>query len=246
MTSFDARSLLEGQAFLRVRHGDEQVAMSLDCATEEVLGSADPCRRFRSYRGQRHYSGLYYSATEHRHVGYESRLESARALLADFAPDVHRCISQPFQLCTRISKKFCTHFPDYLLFSDSGLTVVVVKPKVKLSDPKIIATFTWVRDLVESAGWTFEVFSEPDPVLLANVRFFAGYRRAESVSPELLNELRSHNLVGRTFAEAQRLVEAPAPRVRAALLHMLWRQEIRIDLSQTLSQETILDKGVRS
>lgn len=246
MVAFDVRSLKSGQTLVRVRRGKEQDSMPLDCATEDVLRSADPYRAFRSYRGQRHYSGLYYSATERRHVGYESRLEGTRALFADFAPGVNRCISQPFQLCTRIGRDLCTHIPDYLLLSDSGLTVVAVKPKMKLEHPKVAATFRWVRDVVESAGWTFEVYSEPDPVRLANVRFFAGFRRPESVSPRLLGELRSHNLVGLTFGEAQHLIDGPAPRVRAALLHMLWNQEVRIDLSQMLCQSTILNKGVQS
>lgn len=246
MAASDVRSLGSGQTLVRVRRGNEQDAMPLDCATQDVLGSADPFRAFRSYRGQRHYSGLYYSATERRHVGYESRLEGTRALFADFAPEVHRCISQPFQLCTRIGRQLCTHIPDYLLFSDSGLRVVAVKSKMELEHPKVAATFRWVRDVVESAGWTFEVYSEPDPVLLANVRFFAGFRRVDSVIPELLHELRSHNLVGRTFVEAQHLIDGPGPRVRAALLHMLWTQEIRIDLSQMLCRSTILNQGVQS
>jgi hypothetical protein len=214
--------------------------------TESFLACADPYRRFRWYKGQKHYSGLYFSATEGRHVGYESRLELARAVLADFAPDVQQVISQPFLLRARVDGKMRRHIPDYLLFSDSGLTVVAVKPRCMLTDPKVTSTFAWVQRVVESAGWRFEVFSEPDPALLGNVRFFAGYRRAESVSASLLGELRSRDLVGLTFGAAARCVAGPAPRVRAALLHMLWRQELRIDLSQPLCASTLLETGVRS
>lgn len=220
--------------------------MSPDCATAEVLGSADPFRPFRSYRGQRHYPGLYYSATERRHVGYESLLEGACAMLADFAPEIRRCVSQPFQIWTRVGAKLCNHYPDYLLVRESGLTVVAVKSTTELTDPEILATFAWVRRAVESAGWTFEVFSEPNPVALANVRFFAGFRRVENVCADLLGELRAHDLIGRTFADAQQLVDGPMLRVRAALLHMLWRQEIQIDLGQPLLMSTILMPGARS
>ena len=42
-----------------------------------VLFHAAPWRTFRWYLGQRHYSGTYWSATQHDHVIYESRLELA-------------------------------------------------------------------------------------------------------------------------------------------------------------------------
>jgi hypothetical protein len=60
-----------------------------------VTGSAElsntlPWRTFRWYRGQRHYSGLYWSATMRDHVIYESRLELSRLIFADFD---RRCIA---------------------------------------------------------------------------------------------------------------------------------------------------------
>jgi hypothetical protein len=59
---------------------------------EDVLAGL-PGREFRSYRGQRHYSGWYLSATAGEHVAYESRLELARILLADRDPETvkNRC-----------------------------------------------------------------------------------------------------------------------------------------------------------
>jgi hypothetical protein len=229
-----------------IRSGGDVVRLSPGLATKTVLASADPYRTFRSYRGQKHYSGSYFSVTDGCHVGYESRLELARALLADFASDVRRIIAQPFLLRTHVGGKLRRHVPDYLLFTGSGLTVVEVKPACRLSDPKVADTFAWVRDIVEDAGWEFEIFSEPDPVLLANVRFFSGYRRTDSVLPPLLNKLRSHNLIGLTFDEAVRSVDGTPPRVRAALLHMLWRQEVRIDLSRSLRSSTLLSPGAGS
>jgi len=45
--------------------------------------------------------GSNWSATEGRHVIYESRLELARLLFADFDRSVHRTCAQPFLLVTR-------------------------------------------------------------------------------------------------------------------------------------------------
>ena len=51
---------------------------------------------FRWHHGQAHYSGWYWSATTGGHVVYESRLELARLLLADFDPRVAAIAAQPF------------------------------------------------------------------------------------------------------------------------------------------------------
>ncbi|ETB35404.1 tnsA endonuclease N terminal domain-containing protein [Mycobacterium avium subsp. hominissuis 10-5606] len=222
------------------RDNGEIVERPVCQATSKHLSSARPWRTFRWYYGQKHYSGSYWSMTEGAHVIYESRLELARLLLADYAPDVRHIIAQPFLMRARVDGRLCRHVPDYLLFTSSGLTVVAVKPEHFLQAPKIVATFAWVRHVVQDAGWTFEVFSEPDPTLLANVRFFAGYRRPESISQRLLIALRSRILVGLTFGDAVRCLDAPAPCVRAALLHMLWRHELTVDMSQPLSTHTVL------
>ena len=44
---------------------------------------AAPVRRFVSYRGQRHLSGRWWSATVGRHVGYESWLERDHVMALD-------------------------------------------------------------------------------------------------------------------------------------------------------------------
>jgi hypothetical protein len=66
------------------------------CADEVIAGL--PVREFRWYKGRRHYSGWYWCATGQRLVVYESRLELARIMLADFDPAV---TAQPFRLIGR-------------------------------------------------------------------------------------------------------------------------------------------------
>lgn len=55
-----------------------------------------PVRGFPSYRGQRHFPGLYWSSTTGGHVGFESWLERDHAMLLDFTPQVTGLPSQPF------------------------------------------------------------------------------------------------------------------------------------------------------
>ncbi len=66
------------------------------------LLSAVPWRATRSVRGQAHFPGCYWSATTSGHVIYESQLELARLLVADFDPAVVAIAAQPFWLRARI------------------------------------------------------------------------------------------------------------------------------------------------
>lgn len=103
----------------------------------------------RWHKGQRHYSGTYWAATERGHVIYESRLELARLLFADFDTSVKRIIAQPFLLSAQVEAAVRCHVPDFLLLSDTGPTTIVdVKPRFQLSKPKVSFTLAWTKDVV--------------------------------------------------------------------------------------------------
>jgi hypothetical protein len=81
---------------------------------------AAPWRTFRWHRGQRHYSGTFWSCTERGHVIYESRLELARLLYADFSRSVRRILAQPFRMRAEVDGILRRHVPDYLLLTEAG------------------------------------------------------------------------------------------------------------------------------
>lgn len=219
----------------------ELVEISLSDVTPECVCRAQPYRTFRWYLGQRHYCGSYWSSTESAHVIYESRLELARLLMADFDRSVTRIVAQPFLLRAKIHGKVRRHVPDYWLLTTDGPPVVVdVKPAKRVSDPVVQATFEWTRDLVESIGWRFEIVGEQPEVLLENVRFLSGYRRAESISQTCLHALRALDVDGMEFRDIRQSVPHPKPVVHAALLHLLWTHELTADLSEVLCPKTVL------
>jgi hypothetical protein len=96
---------------------------------------------FRWYKGQRHYSGTYWCATMRDHVIYESRLELARLIFADFDQSVHRILAQPFLLKAKVDGKIRKHIPDYFLATDHGPVVVDVKPEHLLAKPIVASSF---------------------------------------------------------------------------------------------------------
>src|SRR5690349_24944495 len=109
-----------------------------------------PWRRFRSRQGQAHLSGSYWAATTGGHVVYESRLELARLLLADFDRDVVDIYAQPCRLVAHCDGRQRRHVPDFLLVSGSGVvTVVNVKPAHRLAD----ATACWLGSSATTTSW---------------------------------------------------------------------------------------------
>lgn len=222
----------------------EVSSVALTDTDPDVLAGAFPWREFRWYSGQKHYSGTYWSATESRHVIYESRLELARLLYADFDRSVQRICAQPFLLSCVVNNVERKHIPDYFLMTTSGPKVVDVKPARRLSVPEVVSTFEWTRSAIERRGWMYEVWSEPCAVELHNVRFLAGYRRRNLFDPALLTELHSTVTGGLTIGE---VIEAPSawstPQVRSALFHLLWSQEFVTDLRARLSPRLTLQRG---
>lgn len=205
------------------------------------LQSAAPWRTFRWYKGQRHYSGTYWSAVVRDHVIYESRLELARLLFADFDPLVRGIVAQPFLLTAAVKGKLRIHVPDYILTTEDGPVVVDVKPRRRLSKPIVAFTFAWTRELVASRGWRYEVWSEPTETELENIRFLAGFRRDWLYNPELLQEICRAHVDGVTLREAARQFPGHGEeRVQAAIHHLLWRHELHFNLTRPLRPSTML------
>jgi hypothetical protein len=217
-------------------------------AALEVLRSGDiaPWRDFRWRHGQTHYSGLYWSSTTGGHVAYESRLELARLLLADFDPQVGWVLSQPFLIEATVSGQTRRHVPDFALIDRHGLiTIVNVKPSSRLVDAKVAATLAWAGVAFGLRGWRHEVWSGAPEVLLANVRFLAGYRRRDRFEGALLDGALAAVAEPGSFSgvEARCSTLGPPAAIRPALLHHVWSGALLADLGHLLSGETILERA---
>ncbi|WP_199236036.1 TnsA-like heteromeric transposase endonuclease subunit [Micromonospora sp. S4605] len=207
---------------------------------EDVLAGM-PVRDCRWYRGRRFYSGWYWSATMRRLVAYESRLELARIMLADFDAAVVGIAAQPFQLVGEDGSRVRRHVPDLLLLNDSGLvTVVDVKPARRVAEPDVAAMFAWTREVVAARGWAFEVWTGADRQVLANVTFLAGYRRRpvvnEALVPVALELAAGQATVG--GLEAALTSYAPLEVARPVVLHLIWAGALHAELERPLGSGT--------
>lgn len=80
-----------------------QARVALAEAGSLRLERAAPVRQFASYRGQRHLPGRWWSATDQRHVGYESWLERDHLSAFDFDPEVVAIASQSTGYCPDVT-----------------------------------------------------------------------------------------------------------------------------------------------
>lgn len=217
--------------------------VELAAASPEALVAGRPWRVLRWHQGQRHYSGWYWSATTGNHVVYESRLELARLLLADFDPLVVAIAAQPFRITADVEGRRRWHVPDFLLLDRFGAARVVnVKPADRLGEAKVAEALGWAAEVFDRRGWVHEVWSGASAVVLANIRFLSGFRHRGRVDADAVR------FVERSFGAAVEVkgLEAGWPGrpgdVRAAVLHLLWRGVLVTDLSRPLSGSSVLER----
>ncbi len=148
-----------------------------EIGAQDVVRGLPVCS-FPTYMGQRNYPGLLWMATTQSLVGYESLLERDRLWLADFDPTVSVVLTQPFWVSGRDGSVLRRHVPGFLLETTRGYVVVDVKPAELLDDAVVAAVLNWTRRLCEAKGWTYEVRSGADPMLLRTSVF---WRRHDEV-----------------------------------------------------------------
>lgn len=230
---------------VRYRNGEGRfVETTLERMPVDDVLAGMPVREFRSYRGRRHYSGWYWTATTGGHVAYESRLELARILLADQDPQVVSIAAQPFRMEGFDGSRVRSHVPDLLLgHADGGVTVVDVKPARRLDQTSVVEQFAWVRELCRQRGFGFEVWSGCDPVLLENARFLAGYRRGQLIAADLAPLVLSAAASPVVLRDLERELVAPdrVGLIRPAVLHLLWSGALVCDFSRVLGADTVVE-----
>jgi hypothetical protein len=193
-----------------------------------------PVRQFNSRKGQRHLPGRWWSATDGRHVGYESWLERDHVMLLDFDPAVVGIASQPLWLSwTTEDGTARSHAPDYFARRADGSAMVVDCRPIERRKPRDVAAFEATRQACELLGWEYRLVGAPEAVLVRDVRWLAGYRHPRHGVLELLEPLRV------AFAEPAPLmatVESVGDSIAVlpVLFHLLWRQELVTDLSVPL------------
>lgn len=97
-------------------------------------------------------------------------------------------------------------------------------------DQRTREAFAAAERACTAVGWEFEWACRPDPVLMANVRWLARYRRARSGRPVAVADL-----LLEVFSEPKGLWEGAVLagdriQVLPVLFHLLWSGKLKADL----------------
>lgn len=208
-------------------------------AADVRFESMRPVRSFPSFKRQRHFPGLWWSATAGRHVGYESWLERDHLMMLDFDPDVVGIASQPFWLFWTDNGRSRCHAPDYFTrMTDGTAQVIDVRPTERIK-PRDERAFEVTAAFCEQLGWGFRRVGVSDAVLTANVRWLAGYRHPRHDLAATASALRSvFSQPASLLVGAQEVGDPIA--VLPVLFHLMWRHELIADLSVALDAATIV------
>lgn len=191
--------------------------------------SVPPVRRFGSYRGQRSFSGLWWSCTISDHVGFESWLERDRVMALDFDPAVVGLSSQPFRLSWQAGAKNRSHIPDYFVRLRDGTGVVVDVRADDRIEPKDAEAFAVTARACASVGWEFRRVGAMDAIRTANLRWLAGYRHPRCLHAGRATDLRRVFQDSVPLLEGARQVGDPIA-VLPTLFHLLWAHVLETDL----------------
>ncbi|MFC5054336.1 TnsA-like heteromeric transposase endonuclease subunit [Saccharothrix xinjiangensis] len=212
--------------------GEQRVGLTE--AWSVPLESCRPVRGFPSFKGQRHHVGRWWTATTETLVGFESWLERDRLILLDFDPAVVGIASQPFWLFfTTAEGKRRSHAPDYFArLVDGSALVLDCRPTARIK-PRDRVAFEVTARACAVLGWRYEVVDAAAPVLMGNVRWLAAYRHPRHDLAAVAGALRE------VFAEPAGLLEGAGAvgdpiAVLPVLFHLLWRRELRVELSTPL------------
>jgi hypothetical protein len=220
--------------------GAERREPLASCAGVVAFEAGRPVRSFPSFRGQKNWPGLYWSAASGRRVGFESWLERDHAMLLDFDPAVAAFAPQPFWLYFQDGGgKARSHASDWFARrGDGGGLVVDCRPDDRI-EPEDAAAFAATDAACAQVGWEYRRVGAMDPVLAANLRWLAGYRHPRHAVAGVVERVLD------AFAEPRRLLAgARAAGDQVAVLpvvfHLLWRQVLLTDVGSTLGVDSLV------
>jgi len=203
-----------------------------------------PVRRFVARKGQRHLSGLWWSATAGAHVGFESWLERDELMRLDFDPTVTGIASQPFWLYwTGEDGVRVAHAPDFFARKSDGAPVVIDCRPAERRPARDMAKFDATARACELVGWEYRLVGAGDPVVTANLRWLAGYRHPRYWLPGTVALLREVFAVGTPLLAGAEAVGDPIA-VLPVVFHLLWLQELSVDVTVPLHHETAVRAGI--
>lgn len=218
-----------------------QSAVSRWHATDELpdIRQLASVRSPRSSPLSRHIPVRAWCTTTGSQLGLESGLEHDLVRKLDRLPDVVWMVAQPATITWTDDDGDRAHTPDLLSLDALGdVTIWDARPRKK-QDAEFLRSAEITRQACSDLGWGYEVFSELGTTERLNHLWLHGFRRRPSWLPEARPQIddvfRDNEYVslGELFA-----ADGGDGRLVAAVWHLTWTGDLRIDLTRKIGQLT--------
>lgn len=188
-------------------------------------------------------TSLQYHPRSDRHIPCESRLEQFAVQRLSCDVQVSSITAQPFLLTwfDVEMEKWVGHVPDLLAQRVGQSPLLIdVKPLKYVDQTDNRRAFSMTAEFCQQIGWTYAVWSEPNPVYLLNLRYLTGFFRppveTEQLQPAIMQLIRQRP---RTIGEIAAALQ-PECLVRPVVFHLLWAQQLMTDLELNLDDHRLL------
>ena len=227
-------SVLAGTLSFRAQLSPALTTSHLSSSWMLPFENALPIRRPAAYKGQHNFAGLWWCASNQRHVGFESWCERDQLMRLDFDPDVTGVASQPFRIFLRDALPQTSHVPGYFVRNADGSAIVIdVRPDAPLSSP-LTRTYSRPRPHSASVRWGYQRLGALPSVHAASLRWIAGYRHPRCSRDEITEPVLA--LLKATGPQSLRELASEIGDPICALptiFHLMWRHQVITDLMTT-------------
>ncbi|MFH9177224.1 TnsA-like heteromeric transposase endonuclease subunit [Streptomyces albogriseolus] len=211
----------------------------LEAAQDVVFEDAPAVRPFPVRHGRRVAPGWWWSSTTRRLVAYGSGLMRTQLILLDHDPAVVALACRPVELVWREGGKHLAHAPPLMARLKDGTGLLVDSVGQGGPSARLVRRARVVAAAAQAAGWGYRFAEPPDPVVVANVRWLAGYRH-----PRYAARARSA-AVAEVFTRPRPVVEAVRElgdpiAVWPAVFHALWSGVLRVRLDEPLHERAVV------
>jgi len=196
-------------------------------------------RKPGKWKGQKPYHGHYWCAGSRTSVFHESMAEYAGMMLIDHLYDIATVYAQPM-LMTFADGTF--HYPDYLAIEADGTRHIIdVHPKALTTEANELAFRNTAR-VCEVIGWRFTLIDQLSDVVRMNLEMMSRYRHhrytpTQDVEDHILRTADKHE----TFGDLRRALVTDKPgELMPFLFHLMWKGELRFDLTDRFTEHTTL------
>lgn len=208
-------------------------------ADDVSLEEHSPVRRFPVRHGRRVAPGWWWSATSGRMVLYGSGVMRTQVMLLDRDPSVVALACRPVELVWREGGRSVAHAPQVMARMADGSGLLLDCVGGSGPSARLVARARVASAAADAVGWRYRLVRPADPVLVANVRWLAGYRHPRCAGGRLMSSVMAAFGRERPAVEGVREVGDPIA-VWPVLFHALWSGALSVRLDEPLHERALV------